>query len=180
MEFNGPIGKHAGSNRQRAWLVGGIIVAGLLALGARGLAQNQVAANYSLIETGLYMGGSVLEPPPGTRAVINLCEKFDRYRRDVSLWTPIADAAPAPSLPWLQHWVKVVHATRQRGLTTYVHCYGGVSRSGLLVVAYCMFEHGWTRDQALDFVRSKRPVTQPNPAFMQLLLEWGRFLQKAR
>lgn len=140
---------------------------------------SSVDADYSLIEKDLYMGASVPEPPPGTRAVINLCEKYDRYRRPVYLWTPITDGAPAPSISWLQHWVKTVHAARKKGLTTYVHCYGGISRSGMLVVAYCMFEHGWTRDQALAFVRSQRPVTRPNPAFMQLLLEWEQFLKKS-
>ena len=33
--------------------------------------------NYSLIEEGLYMGGDVARPPPGTKAVLNLCEKKD-------------------------------------------------------------------------------------------------------
>ncbi|MBM4070702.1 MAG: dual specificity protein phosphatase family protein [Planctomycetes bacterium] len=136
-------------------------------------------ADYSLIEANLYMGAAVPEPPPGTRAVINLCEKYDHYRSQLYLWTPIADAAPAPAISWLHHWVKVVHAARRKGLTTYVHCRGGVSRSGLLVVAYCMFEHGWTRDQALEFVRSKRPVTRPNPAFMELLLRWEQFLRQS-
>jgi hypothetical protein len=33
--------------------------------------------NYALIEEGLYMGGKVAAPPPGTRAVLNLCEDED-------------------------------------------------------------------------------------------------------
>jgi protein-tyrosine phosphatase len=52
-----------------------------------------------------------------------------------------------------------------------------VSRSGLVVVAYEMFKHNWDRDQALAFVRSKRDVTRPNPAFLELLAEWERILQ---
>jgi len=64
-----------------------------------------------------------------------------------------------------------IDAQRRDGVTTYVHCLNGVSRSGMVVTAY-LYEKRWTRDQALAFVRSKRPITRPNPAFMELLLKW--------
>jgi hypothetical protein len=40
-----------------------------------------------------------------------------------------------------------------------------------------MFKNNWTRDEALTFLRTKRPEARPNPAFMQRLLEWQRALQ---
>ena len=43
-----------------------------------------------------------------------------------------------------------------------------------MTVAYLMAKNHWTRDEALEFVRSRRPVVCPNPAFMELLLEWER------
>ena len=142
--------------------------------------SSQQGANYSLIEKGLYQGGLVSAPPPGTEAVINLCETLDRYQSSVPFyqWVPIADAPPAPSLNWLKQMVSIVDAKRQSGETIYVHCRAGISRSGMVVTAYCMFEHHWTRDRALEFVRSKRPKTNPNPAFMKLLSEWELHLQK--
>jgi hypothetical protein len=144
-----------------------------------GSSSTKKGANYSLIETALYQGGLVPEPPPGTQEVINLCESLDQYQGAIPSyhWVPIADAAPAPSLNWLKEMVGTIDAGRQHGQTVYVHCHAGISRSGMLVTAYCMFEHGWTRDKALDFVRSKRPVTRPNPAFMELLTQWQQFLQ---
>ena len=45
------------------------------------------------------------------------------------------------------------------------------------VVAYLMQRNHWSRDQALEFVREKRPQVRPNPAFMELLLEWERLLK---
>jgi hypothetical protein len=133
--------------------------------------------NYSLIEERLYMGGDVAEPPPGTQAVLNLCEKEDPYRLDVHLWEPIPDSEPAPSLDWLRRMVELVDTQRRAGLTTYVHCRAGVSRSGMVVVAYVMSEKRWSRDQALAFVRTRRPIVRPHPAFMELLLEWEKALQ---
>lgn len=134
--------------------------------------------NYAQIEEGLFLGGSVPEPPPGTRAALNLCEKDDPYRVEVHEWRPIPDSAPAPSLDWLRRQVRFVAEQRRAGLPTYVHCRNGVSRSGLVVVGFLMAEHHWGRDQALAFVREKRPAARPNPAFMQLLLDWERALRK--
>src|SRR5262245_55774186 len=51
--------------------------------------------NYSRIEGGLWLGGYVAEPPPGTHAVLNLCEAEDPYQVESHRWAPIPDAAPA-------------------------------------------------------------------------------------
>ena len=40
----------------------------------------------------LYLGAQVDEPPPGTKAVLNLCEFEDRYQAEVYRHEPIADA----------------------------------------------------------------------------------------
>ena len=65
-------------------------------------------------------------------------------------------------------------------VTAYVHCHAGVSRGGMVVVAYLMWRHDWSRDKALGFVRSQREVVRPNPAFMALLREWEEALQRER
>jgi hypothetical protein len=130
--------------------------------------------NYSQIEPGLYMGGDVLEPPPRTTAVLNLCEKDDAYRCEVYVWEPIRDAAPAPSIAWLTKQVEFVETQRNAGGTTYVHCFQGASRSGLVVTAYLMHKNRWTRDEAMAFIRARRPQLRPNPAFMELLSAWER------
>src|SRR5262249_3866782 len=105
--------------------------------------------NYSLIEDGLWMGGNTERPPPGTRAVLNLCELDDPYRCEVHAWKSIRDAAPAPSIDWLKEQVDFIEAQRNAGRTTFVHCVQGASRSGLVVTAYLMRKHGWTRDKAI-------------------------------
>ncbi len=128
--------------------------------------------NYSIILDNLSMGGSGAEPPPGTQAVLNLCEAQDPYTCEVHVWHAIPDAEPAPSLDWLRHQVEWIDAQLGAGRKTYVHCSHGVSRSGLVVTAYLMFKNNWTRDRALDFIRSRRESVRPNPAFMKRLLEW--------
>jgi hypothetical protein len=127
---------------------------------------------FSMIEEGLYQGGHVPEPPPGTVAVLNLCEVDDVFQCEIHRHDWIPDRAPAPSLDWLRKRVEFVDEQRRAGRVTYVHCFGGVSRAGMVMTAYEMYKNNWTRDEALQFVRSKRPVTNPNPAFTQLLKEW--------
>jgi protein-tyrosine phosphatase len=122
------------------------------------------------------MGGAVPQPPPGTVATLNLNQAEDSWRTDIYDYVPIPDAAPAPSLDWLQQRVQFVDSNRNAGKTTYVHCAGGKSRSGLVTVAYVMFQFGWPRDIALGFVRSRRPQTNPNPAFMDLLTQYEQLL----
>jgi hypothetical protein len=130
--------------------------------------------NYTRIEDGLYQGGNVTSPPWRTRAVLNLCETPDPYSVEVHVWEPITDAAPAPTLVWLRERVEWIAAQRQVGKRVFVHCRNGVSRSGMVVVAYLMHEHRWGRDEALAFVRAHRQITRPNPAFMELLAEWEK------
>ncbi len=86
---------------------------GFVVIRRRLMALTREEENYSLIEDGLYLGGDVARPPPGTRAVLNLCEKPDSYRADVALWEPIADAEPAPDVEWLRRMVQFVDFNRR-------------------------------------------------------------------
>jgi hypothetical protein len=161
----------------------GLLLAGLIGAGLLYVAPDRLYPdrdNYTLIEEGLYQGGDVEKPPRRTRAVLNLCEKEDPYQVFAHRWAPIKDAAPGPDLAWLREMVEFVDGQRREGRTTFVHCRNGVSRSGMVVVAYLMFEHDWSPDEALEFVRSRRPETRPNRAFMKLLAEWERELKRQR
>jgi len=129
---------------------------------------------YALVEEGLYVGSSVAAPPPGTKAVLNLCGQEDLYVVETRLWEPVLEGGPEPNLEWLGRMVDFVAAQRRAGKTTYVHCLAGMNRSGTVTIAYLMDEHDWTRDKALAFVQQKRPQVQPNPTFMRLLAEWEK------
>jgi hypothetical protein len=136
--------------------------------------------NYSRIEDGLYLGGYVPAPPPGTQAVLNLCESEDPYHAEFHAWNPIPDAAPAPSLEWLSQQVAFVESQRAAGRAVYIHCHAGVSRGGMVTTAYLMARDGRSRDETLASIRTHRPQVRPNPAFMELLLEWERVVKQQR
>jgi Dual specificity phosphatase, catalytic domain len=165
---------------RRNWPVAALVFAAL-AVGIVLLAAERLSReppNFSRIENGLWMGGRVAEPPPGTQAVLNLCDADDSYHVESYKWDPIRDAAPAPSLDWLAAQVGFIELERAAGRTVYVHCMAGVSRSGMVMAAYFMKREGWSCDRALDFLQDRRPGVRPNPAFMDLLLEWDQRLKR--
>jgi dual specificity protein phosphatase-like protein len=126
---------------------------------------------YSLIEEKLYLGSSVAEPPPGTKAVLNLCGRKDPYSVEAALWEPILEGGKEPDIDWLRRMVEFIDTQQRQSHITFVHCMAGMNRSGMVVTAYLMSKHNWSRDQALEFVQSKRPQIQPNPHLMRLLGE---------
>jgi hypothetical protein len=135
---------------------------------------------YTEIEPGLFLGGYLFSPPPGVRAVLNVCKTEDCYRAEVHRWQPIRNAEPGPTLDWVRVQIDFIDAQRRSGRPVFVHCHGGVSRSAMVVVAHLMERHGWNRDQALDYVRERRPVVCLNPVFDRVLLEWERTLSARR
>jgi hypothetical protein len=141
--------------------------------------QRYPTTNYSVIEDGLTMGGMLAEPPSGTQAVLNVGQAEDPYQAEVHRWRPIPDdPKKAPSLDWLREQVEFVDQQRRAGRPVFVHCQAGISRSGLVVAAYLMKRDGLTRDGALAVIRARRKIANPNPAFMQLLLEWQEVVKK--
>ena len=168
----------------RLWLLMKLSLLSLLALLATGcpapvlFSQRFAPANYTRIDEGLYVGGSVDRPPPGTRAVLNLTTTRDPYRCEVRVWEAIPDAGPAPDLDWLAERVLFIAEQRRAGRTTYVHCSAGRSRSAFVTAAYLMYRYDWSRDRALAYLRSQRPITRPNPAFVDRLLDWERELNR--
>eukprot|EP01062_Namystynia_karyoxenos_P015064 TRINITY_DN1546_c0_g2_i1.p1 TRINITY_DN1546_c0_g2~~TRINITY_DN1546_c0_g2_i1.p1 ORF type:complete len:880 (+),score=213.28 TRINITY_DN1546_c0_g2_i1:98-2641(+) len=66
-----------------------------------------------------------------------------------------------------------VHAfideARAAGGACLVHCFKGQSRSATMVCTYLMSTRGMRRDDAIAFVRERRPMINPNPGFMRLM-----------
>ena len=120
------------------------------------------------------------EPPPGTSAVLNLCETEDRYRADFHEWHPIRDAAPAPSLEWLRERIAFTETHRATGRVVYVHCRNGVSRSVMVVTAFLMKSRSLSFPNAFAEVKAKRDLARPKPVFRELLLAWEGELVRVR
>eukprot|EP00347_Sterkiella_histriomuscorum_P012647 403367769 len=82
-----------------------------------------------------------------------------------------------------QHLDECVTFIRKRidsGKTVLVHCAAGVSRSASVITAYVMTVKSLSRDDALAYVRTRRPAVHPNDGFMCQLLEYQKILEERR
>jgi len=75
--------------------------------------------------------------------------------------------------------IEFIHEAISSGGTVYVHCYLGISRSAMFVLAYLMTKHNKTAVEAVQFVRAKREIF-PNDGFLEQLLEYDLTLQELR
>jgi hypothetical protein len=157
-------------------LIGGTLLLAALAEN-RSRQESYPRSNYTDIEDGLSLGGMLSEPPPGVRAVLNVCETEDPYTVEVHRWEPIPDLGPAPRLDWLRAQVEFIDRQRKAGRPVYVHCRAGVNRSAMVVAAYLMWRDRLTRDEALAVSRSKRLRVGPYEAYQRYLLDWQHALQ---
>jgi predicted protein tyrosine phosphatase len=57
-----------------------------------------------------------------------------------------------------------------------VHCGEGISRSVSVVAAFLVATYGWTPVEALQYIKTKRRVADPNFGFVQQLGEYARSL----
>ena len=162
-------------SRTKTCIVLGLLLCGIVAgAAAAGWKSSSQERPFDRIEARLYLGEAVSKPPPGTRAVVNLCGLEDPYEVEARLWRPVLEVGLKPTLDWLGEVVDFIDDQRQSGRTVYVHCMAGVNRSAAAMAAYLMREHGWGRERALAFVSSKRPQVQLNPELVHLLDEWER------
>lgn len=66
----------------------------------------------------------------------------------------------------LFHLVKMIDGYLNCGKQVVVNCFAGVSRSTTVVLAYLMYKNKWNVQEAISFVRGKRPIIIPNYGFI--------------
>ncbi|PVG04496.1 phosphatases II [Serendipita vermifera] len=69
--------------------------------------------------------------------------------------------------------------TRKRN-KVLCHCLAGVSRSPTVIAAYLMASRGMKRDEALDLLRERRGVVEPNPGFVEQLGVYEARVRKSK
>lgn len=64
----------------------------------------------------------------------------------------------APSQRDIVEAVTFMRSCIKSGTAVYVHCNGGRGRSAVCVICYLIQEHGWSPDEAFEFVKGKRKI----------------------
>ncbi|KAH9249523.1 hypothetical protein BASA81_012696 [Batrachochytrium salamandrivorans] len=90
----------------------------------------------------------------------------------------LLDVQDLPSVDLSRHFDSVINWLERAMLRgpVLVHCVQGVSRSATFVVAYLIAKQHYSLDQALELVKRKRPVANPNYGFLAQLSRYEHTL----
>jgi len=101
-----------------------------------------------------------------TKQIPNFYPNIFEYR-NLNIYD--TDGAATEMAVALRPLVEYMKSCREKGKRIFVHCRAGVSRSATVVLAYLMSVRSIGLQQALRFVRKKRPCVLPNPGFSTVL-----------
>uniref|UniRef100_A0A7S4FYG2 protein-tyrosine-phosphatase n=1 Tax=Eutreptiella gymnastica TaxID=73025 RepID=A0A7S4FYG2_9EUGL len=73
----------------------------------------------------------------------------------------------------------ISEALQQDSGAILVHCFGGQNRSVSLICAYLMLGEGWDVSKAMEFIKAKHPLAEPNAFYMNELEKWAQERSKA-
>ena len=161
------------------WLLPGALLAGQHPGAAD--ADAMPAAMVALLNAGIRQWldlTSAVETLPDYRNVLAGCAASRGQQVQVHR-LPIADYA-VPDAALMRHILDTLHAALRAGQPLYLHCHGGIGRTGT-VVGCLLVEHGYTPDQALALLarkwrvmakRARAPVTPETDEQRGFVLSW--------
>lgn len=93
-----------------------------------------------------------------------------------SMRVAIDDTEEESIEPYLECTYNFISKAREDGVGVLVYCEYGMSRSVSIVLAYLMRSEKLSLVEAFDVVQQLRPLSSPNPAFMEQLLSYEETL----
>ena len=136
------------------------------------MAEEPVAAANEIVP-GLWLGNRVaaadaeFHAEKKIQAVFN-CSKDIPFEKSVprQYRVPVDDSRQEPDIRNLELWsyeivYKIAHEMRRaekEGTAVLVHCAAGIQRSAASVAMYLIATRNMTTDEAIDFIKTKRPI----------------------
>jgi protein-tyrosine phosphatase len=129
----------------------------------------------SLIISNLYLGGEVDSRNPQlvqNATVINVAAEISKTPyAEKYIYIP-CDDNNFNIKQYFNQTFSIIDRELKAGKNVLVHCYAGVSRSATIVIAYLMRKYRWSMFKAINFVRSRRLIINPNIYFVYQLQEY--------
>jgi protein-tyrosine phosphatase len=132
----------------------------------------------SEIISGLFLGGmeDAFNPVHSQGAtVINVASEVPQTPYANRYVHISADDVPTERLSrFFTHAIEIIDNELAMGNKVLVHCFAGISRSATIVIAYLMWKNRWAFSKAYEYVKSKRPIVDPNFGFITQLYAYGQ------
>ena len=109
---------------------------------------------------------------PPVDAILNISEfHYATTRIYRNLYFP--DGVYIKPLGLIGECTEFIREQLQSGQRVLVHCAEGISRSCVIGAAY-LYECGMSLDEALELIRSKRPIVAPAPSLLRAVRDFYR------
>jgi protein-tyrosine phosphatase len=109
------------------------------------------------------------EPDPSELAAAGLCH----HSLPLAPTLPLLPSARTRLLRGLEKVLPVIHGEVSAGNPTLVHCHAGKDRTGLALVAYLVRYHGLAVDEAIQRVRTVKPIAMSAPGYERMAHRFG-------
>ncbi|CAB5379218.1 unnamed protein product [Rhizophagus irregularis] len=96
---------------------------------------------------------------------ISLLQKYPNWKSPKYLRLYVKDRPEENIEKFFNVSNKFIYDAKRDGGRVLVHCWAGVSRSASLILAYLMNQYGCTYNRALNYVKKKRSIVEPNCGF---------------
>jgi histidinol-phosphate aminotransferase len=107
---------------------------------------------------------------PPVDAILNLSEfHYPTTRVYRNLYFP--DGVYIHPLSLIGECTEFIRGQLRLGRRVLVHCAEGISRSCVIGAAY-LYECGMSLDEALAFIRAKRPIVNPAPSLLRAVRDY--------
>jgi len=143
--------------------------------------------NYNYIDDGIFAGtnqcctlslSDLLKKEDITVDISLEAEKIDQpFGVSVYLWIPTPDHTP-PTKDQLEFALTSLKKLVDQNKKIYVHCKNGHGRTSTILTAFFMQQRGYKKDQAIEFIKSKRPTTHLQDSQLSFLDEFQKTLLK--
>lgn len=74
----------------------------------------------------------------------------------------------------------VIEENLRKNKNILIHCICGVSRSTTVLCAYLIKKTNYTPEEAVNLIREKRSIVNPNPGFMNQLQKYYDYIQEKK
>eukprot|EP00494_Astrolonche_serrata_P015794 UN15947 len=100
--------------------------------------------------------------------------KYKRFKSFTYVDLPLIDNPALKEQPVEELIEKANDVIDKKDTVAFVHCMQGVSRSGMICVAYLIHQSGFELkyDDALKIVKKNRPLVRPNAFFEDTVKKW--------